>query len=96
MVVPKYTATYGLCGKKKALAAQSSVCYNASTKADGGLVQVLSFFVFVVVVAVGTLGFGYGLSLWMERAASRRCRMPHQMLRRRRIHRQRARCRLEG
>ena len=29
------TATYGLCGKQKVLAAQSSVCYNVPTKAGG-------------------------------------------------------------
>ena len=52
MVVSKYTATYGLSGKKWALAAQSSVCYNAPTEAGGGLVQILSFFVFVVLVAI--------------------------------------------
>ncbi len=96
MVLSRYTATYGLCGKKMALAAQSSACYNAPAKAGGSLVQVLSFFVFVVVVAIGTSSFGYGLSLWMERAASRRCRIFHETLRRRRIHRQRVRCRLEG
>ena len=58
--------------------------------------QVLSFFVFVVAVAVGTSAFGYGLSLLGERAASRRCRVPHEMLRRRKVHRQRGRCRLES
>lgn len=58
--------------------------------------QVLSFFVFVVAVAIGTSAIGYGLSLWTERAASRRCRVPHEMLRRRKVHRQRGRCRLES
>ncbi len=96
MVVSKYTATYGLCGKKKALAAQSSVCYNAPTKAGGGMLQILAFFVFVVTVVVGTSAIGYGLSLWTEQTVSRRCRMPHETLRRRRIHRQRVRCRLEN
>ncbi len=60
------------------------------------MLQVLAFFAFVVTVAVGTSAFGYGLSLWMERTVSRRCRMPHEMLSRRKAHRQRARCRLEG
>ncbi len=58
--------------------------------------QVLSFFVFIATVAVATSAIGYGLSLWTERAASRRCRMPHQMLCRRKVHRQRVRCRLEN
>ncbi|MDQ3363010.1 MAG: hypothetical protein M3534_15365 [Actinomycetota bacterium] len=60
------------------------------------MLQILAFFVFVVAVAVGTSAIGYGLSLWTERAASRRCRMPHEILRRRKVHRQRVRCRLEG
>jgi len=58
--------------------------------------QILSYFVFVVAVAVGTSTIGYGLSLWTERAVSRRCRMSHEMLRRRKVHRQRVRCRFEG
>lgn len=55
--------------------------------------QILSFFVFVVAVAIGTSAIGYGLSLLTERTVSRRCRMRHQMLRRRKVHRQRVRCR---
>jgi hypothetical protein len=58
--------------------------------------QVLSFFVFVLTAAFATSAIGYGLSLFEERAASRRCRMPQEALRRRRVHRQRGRCRLEG
>ena len=58
--------------------------------------QVLSFFAFVLTAAFATSAIGYGLSLFEERAASRRCRMPHKTLRRRRVHRQRGRCRLEG
>ena len=58
--------------------------------------QVLSFIIFVVTVAIGTSAFGYGLTLLTEQAASRRCRVPHEALRRRRVHRQRGRCRLEG
>jgi hypothetical protein len=57
--------------------------------------QVLSFFVFVLTAAFATSAIGYGLSLFEERAASRRCRMPQEALRRR-VHRQRGRCRLEG
>ncbi len=58
--------------------------------------QILSFFVFVVAVAVVTSAFGYGLSLIGERTVGRRCRMPQEMLRRRKVHRLRVRCRLEG
>lgn len=58
--------------------------------------QVLSFAVFVVTVAIATSAIGYGFSLWRERPTSRRCRVPHEALRRRRAHRQRGRCRLEG
>lgn len=58
--------------------------------------QVLSFIIFIVTVAVGTSAIGYGLALLAEPAASRRCRVPREALRRRRVHRQRGRCRLEG
>jgi hypothetical protein len=58
--------------------------------------QVLSFFVFIVTVAVATSAFGYGLFLFGECPPSGRCRMPHEAQRRRRVHRQRVRCRLEG
>lgn len=59
--------------------------------------QVLSFIVFVVTVAVGTSAIGYGLALFEQRTVvSRRCRVPHEKLRRRMAHRQRARCRYEG
>ena len=58
--------------------------------------QVLSFFVFVLTAAFATSAIGYGLSLFEERTAGRRCRMPHVALRRRRVHRQRGRCRLGG
>jgi hypothetical protein len=58
--------------------------------------QILAFFVFVVTVAVATSAFGYGLSLLTERVASRRCGVPHETQRRRRVHRQRVRCRLDG
>ena len=56
--------------------------------------EVLSFF--VLTVAFATLALGYGLSLFEERAASRRCRVPQETLRRRKAHRQRVRCRFEG
>ena len=58
--------------------------------------QVLSFFVFVVTVAVGTSALGYGLTLLTEPAMSRRCRVPHETLPGRRAHGQRVRCRSEG
>jgi hypothetical protein len=58
--------------------------------------QVLSFVVFIVTVAVGTSAIGYGLTLLAEPAASRRCRVPQEALRRGRVHRQRGRCRLGG
>ena len=58
--------------------------------------QVLWFFVFVVTVAVATSAFGYGLSFLTEQTLSRRCRMPHEAHHRRRVHRQRLRCRSEG
>ena len=87
---------YRLCGKEKVLAARCSVCYKAPTETRGGILQVLSFFVFIVTVVVGTSAIGYGLSLLEEPAASRRCRVPHEALRRGRVHRQRGRCRLEG
>jgi len=59
-------------------------------------VAILSFFVFVVLVALGTLALGYGLSLFEEQSSTRRCRIPHEMYRRRKVRRQRVRCRLEG
>jgi hypothetical protein len=42
--------------------------------------EVLSFF--VLTVAFATLALGYGLSLCEGRAASHRCRVPQEMLRR--------------
>jgi peptidoglycan/LPS O-acetylase OafA/YrhL len=56
-------------------------------------VQMLMFFIFVVLVVVCTLALGYGLSVFEERTISRRCRMPHEMRRRRKARRQRVRCR---
>ena len=57
--------------------------------------QVLAFIVFVVTIAIGTSAIGYGASVLWEPAASRRCRVSQEALRRRRIHRQRGRCKLE-
>ena len=58
--------------------------------------QVLSFFVFVVTVAIATSAIGFGLSLLTERTVSRKCRVPHEMHRRRIARRQRVRCRYEA
>jgi hypothetical protein len=63
---------------------------------EGSLVQILLFFIFVVLVGVGILALGYGLSLVEDRTLGRRCRMPHEMYRRRSVRRQRVRCRFEG
>ncbi len=54
------------------------------------------FFVFVVLIVIGTSAFGYSLSLLREPPASRRCRVPHEMHHRRMIRRQRVRCRYES
>jgi hypothetical protein len=59
-------------------------------------VPVLLSFVFVVLVVLGSSAFGYSLSLLREPTASRRCRVPYEMRQRRRIRRQRVRCRYEG
>ena len=58
--------------------------------------QVLSFIIFVVTVALGTSAIGYGLTLLTGPAASRRGRAPQEALRRGRVHRRRGRCRLGG
>lgn len=58
--------------------------------------QTLSFFVFIVFVAGGTLTLGYGISSLEKRTVSRRCRMPYETQRRRTVRRQRVRCRYEG
>ena len=57
---------------------------------------VLLSFVLVVLIVLGSSAFGYSLSLLREPPAGRRCRAPHEMHRRRRIRRQRVRCRYEG
>ncbi len=60
---------------------------------EGVLVPILLFFIFVAVVALVTIGLGYGLSSVEEQAIGRRCWMPYEMNRRRKIRRQRVRCR---
>jgi hypothetical protein len=59
-------------------------------------VQILLFFIFVAVVALVAVGLSYGLSSVEEQAMDRRCRMPYEMHRRRKIRRQRERCRFKG
>ena len=58
--------------------------------------QILLFTVFVTAVVFFLLGLGYGLSsLEEERSSTQRYRMPHKMRRRRKVKRQRVRCRSE-
>ncbi len=57
--------------------------------------QILLFFIFVALVGVGMLALGYGLSLVEDRTVGRRCRMPHETYRRRKVRRQKVRCRFE-
>jgi hypothetical protein len=59
-------------------------------------VPIVLFFIFVAVVCVCILALGYSLSSLEKRTISRRCRMPYHMHRRRKVRRQRVRCRLEG
>ena len=89
------TANYALCGKQKALAGRSSVCYNVPTEAGGGFVAVLSFFAFIALAGSGTLTLGYVLSSLEKQMVGRRCRVPHQTHRRKAVRRQRVRCRHE-
>jgi hypothetical protein len=56
----------------------------------------LSFFTFIALVGTGTLTLGYGLSLLEKQIVGRRCRVPHEMHRRRTVRKQRVRCRYEG
>ncbi len=57
---------------------------------------ILVFFIFVVLVVFGILALGCGLSLVEDRTVGRRCRIPHEMRRKRKVQRQKARCRFEG
>jgi hypothetical protein len=63
-------------------------------------VAILVFFIFVVLVVFGILALGCGLSLVEDlvedRTVGRRCRIPHEMRRKRKVQRQKARCRFEG
>ena len=68
----------------------------ARLEREGVLVPVIVFFVFVAVVCVCILALGYGLSSLEDRPIGRRCLMPYVVHRRRRVRRQRVRCRYEG
>jgi len=59
-------------------------------------VPILLFFIFVAVVVLVTVGLSYGLSSVEERAISRRCRMPHETRCKRKVRRQRMKCRFAG
>jgi peptidoglycan/LPS O-acetylase OafA/YrhL len=59
-------------------------------------VPILLFFIFVAVVCVCIVALGYSLSSFEEQPISRRCRMSYLMSRRRKVRRQRVRCRVEG
>jgi hypothetical protein len=63
-----------LCGKEKALAGGSTVCYNAPDLVGGGALQIGTFqivlvFVFVVAVTFGAWFFNYGLSLLRDQSS---------------------------
>lgn len=57
---------------------------------------IVLFFIFVAVVGICVLALGYVLAPLDERTESRWCRMPYHMHRRRKVRRQRVRCRLKG
>jgi hypothetical protein len=52
-------------------------------------VPILLFFIFVFLVIVCTLALYYSLSTVEEQTVSRRCRMAHEMYRRRKVRRRR-------
>jgi hypothetical protein len=58
-------------------------------------VPILLFFIFIAVVVVCILVLYYSLSSVEKRRSTWRCRMPHEMHRRRKLRRQRMRCRFE-
>lgn len=57
---------------------------------------IVLFFIFVAVLGVLTLALGYVLSAMEEPTASRRCGMSQGTGLKRKVHRQRVRCRFEG
>jgi hypothetical protein len=59
-------------------------------------VPILLFLVYAAVVVVFALVLAYCLSVVEEQTLGRRCRMPHEIHRRRKLKRQRVRCRFEG
>jgi hypothetical protein len=59
-------------------------------------VPIVMFFILMTLVGVGISVLGYGLSFFEEQTVGRRCRMPHQMYRMRKVTRQRVRCRFEA
>ena len=67
-----------------------------SPKREGDLVPILLFFIFVAMVCIFIIALGYVISTVEERTESRRCRMTHEMHRRRKLRRQRVQCRFEG
>jgi hypothetical protein len=58
-------------------------------------VAVLLFFIFVDVVVLCTVALAYSISSFEEQSSTRRCRMPHEMYRRK-VRKQRVRCRLKN
>jgi hypothetical protein len=54
------------------------------------------WFISMAVVVLLTVGLSYCLSSVEEQTLSRRCRMPHEMHHKRKVKRQRERCRFEG
>jgi hypothetical protein len=59
-------------------------------------VPIVVFIIFVAVVTLATVSLSYGLSSVEEPTISRRCRMPYEKHRKRKIRRQRVLCRFEG
>lgn len=57
---------------------------------------VVTFLVFIAMVSICILILGYGLPSSETRPIGRRCRMSSVIYRRRRVRRQRVRCRFEG
>jgi hypothetical protein len=58
-------------------------------------VAIVHFLIFIVLVIISILALGYGLSLCEERTVSRRCDMPHEPYSRKKVRRQRERCRFK-
>jgi hypothetical protein len=62
---------------------------------EGSLVPIVVFFTFVAVVVLCTVALAYSISSFEEQSSTRRCRMPHEMYRRK-VRKQRVRCRLKN